>query len=762
MNLFRKKSIAQIQTDAAAGLSDHTGEGGGLRRTLSVFDLTLMGVAAIVGAGIFAMIGKASYNGGPAVSFLFVFTAIACAFSALCYAEFASRIPVAGSAYTYSYASLGELAAWIIGWDLIVEYAIGNIAVAISWSDYFTNMLKGLRFPSLGINGIQVPAFLTMDYLSASRGFAGGKDAVEQALSQGYLMDALSKMNSDQLSNISSSLTPPIIEAYQAWTNAPMLGSLRVIVDFPALMITLLITALVFIGIRESKWAGNVMTILKIGVILLVIFLGLSYVHPENWSPFAPNGVTGVLKGVSAVFFAYIGFDALSTTAEECNNPRRDLPIAMILSLVICTILYIALALVLTGMVSYTKLDVGDPLAFVFGPEGANIPWVAGLIAVSAVIALATVFLVFQIGQPRLWMAMSRDGLLPKIFSSIHPKFKTPWFATIITGLVVAIPALFMNLTEVTDLASIGTLFAFVVVCAGVLFKEKEFAQDGKRFVPYINAQFILPVILIFCLFFLVYFSGISALNDKAKSTDLRISAKDLSEISEDDKYSPFDLSNLAKGEVYSEGMGIFGNLFSVNTVDETKKIKFVLPKKEKIITTSKEKVFIVEANGEKELLFSPDTAKAETEKSYFMIFTPFVNEEKTTTPSQNPPITIVTEEKTKTEDGKTTTTVTAVNATTTVTAVKVVEPWPSAFSHKIPVLIFIIIMVVLLVASFVKKLSLIPVLGVLSCLYLMTELGVTNWMRFGVWLILGLVIYFLYGRRHSNLNKSQEVVADT
>ncbi len=750
-SLFRKKSIAQIQADAAAGLSDHAhegtgGEGGGLRRTLGVFDLTLMGIAAIVGAGIFAMIGKASYNGGPAVAFLFVFTAIACAFSALCYAEFASRIPVAGSAYTYSYASLGELVAWIIGWDLIVEYAIGNIAVAISWSDYFTNMLKGIQLPSLGINGIHIPDFLTMDYLSASRGFADGKDAVEQALSQGYLIDAMGKMNSDQLSNISSSLSPSSIEAYQAWTHAPMIGGLRVIVDFPALLITLVITALVFIGIRESKWAGNVMTILKIGIILLVIFLGLSYVHPGNWSPFAPNGVAGVMKGVSAVFFAYIGFDALSTTAEECNNPRRDLPIAMISSLVICTILYIALTLVLTGMVSYTKLDVGDPLAFVFGPEGANIPWVAGLIAVSAVIALATVFLVFQIGQPRLWMAMSRDGLLPRIFSSIHPKFHTPWFATIITGLVVAIPALFMNLTEVTDLASIGTLFAFVVVCAGVLFKEKEFAQDGRRFVPYINSQFILPVMLVLGLFLLFYFSGISALNDKTKNPDLRISSKDLSEVSEDDKYSAFDLSNLTKGEVYSEGLSFFKSPFSVNTVNETKKIKFVLPKKERTITTSKDKIILVEPTGERELTFTPDTAKAESESKYFMGFTPFVNEESITSTNQNPPTVIAA------DDG---------NATATISSQKVTEPWLSAFSHKIPVLFFIVIMILLLILSFVKKLSLIPVLGVLSCLYLMTELGVTNWMRFGVWLIVGLVIYFLYGRRHSNLNKTPQVAVE-
>lgn len=744
-SLFRKKSIEQIQADAAAGLSDAEHGGSGLRRTLGLTDLTLMGIAAIVGAGIFAMIGKASYNGGPAVAFLFVFTAIACAFSALCYAEFASRIPVAGSAYTYSYASLGELVAWIIGWDLIVEYAIGNIAIAISWSDYFTNMLRGIKIESLGINGINVPNFLTMDYVSASRGFADGKDAVEQALSQGYVMDALSRMNSDQLSNVSSSLSPSLIEAYQAWTNAPMIGGWRIIVDLPALMITLLITALVYVGIRESKWAGNVMTVLKIGIILLVIFLGLNYVTTDNWSPFAPNGVTGVLKGVSAVFFAYIGFDALSTTAEECKNPRRDLPLAMILSLVICTILYISLALVLTGMVSYTKLDVGDPLAFVFGPEGANLPWVAGIIAVSAVIALATVFLVFQIGQPRLWMAMSRDGLLPRIFSSIHPKFKTPWFATIITGLVVAIPALFMNLTEVTDLASIGTLFAFVVVCAGVLFKDKEFGRE-KRFVPYINAQFILPVIFIVGLFLLIYFNGVSALNDKAKKPDLRISATDLSEISEDDKYSPLDFANLTNGAVYSEGINVLTGTFSVSTVNEEKKIRFILPKKEKTITTSKDKIFIVDANGEKELAFAPDTASAETELKHFLWITPFVSEEKVTMKDLNP-ATII-----ETKDGP---------ASTTVKVEKVTEPWLGAFSHKIPILFFIIIFLSLLIASFVKKLSLIPVLGVLSCLYLMTELGVTNWTRFGAWLLVGLLIYFLYGRKNSNLHNA-EIAAES
>lgn len=593
-SLFRTKSIAQIQADAAAGFHDHDPQqtdpenAHALRRTLGVFDLTLMGIAAIIGAGIFAMIGKASYNGGPAVALLFVFTAFACGFSALCYAEFASRIPVAGSAYTYAYASMGEFIAWIIGWDLIVEYAIGNIAVAISWSDYFTGLLKGY--------GIDIPLHFTMDFLTARRGFA----AVNEAVAGGATVEALTAGCSATGAAVSCSQ----VDAYLAWLNAPKLGGMSIVADLPALLIVVVITALVFIGIRESKFASTTLTILKVAIILLVIFLGLNYVNPANWSPFAPNGVEGVLKGVSAVFFAYIGFDALSTTAEECKDPRRDLPRAIILSLVICTILYIAIALTLTGMVSYKLLDVGDPLAFVFGPEGANLPWVAGIIAVSAVIALATVFLVFQIGQPRIWMAMSRDGLLPKIFSSIHPKFKTPWFATIITGIVVAIPALFMNLTEVTDLASIGTLFAFVVVCAGVLFKDAEFKESGTRYVPYINAQIFLPIIL----------------------------------------------------------AAVFGVVYYYN----------------------------------------PN----------------FVSDFLTLTPAEG-------------------------------------ESMLGAFSHKIPGIMFLIVAAALLFFSLTKKLSLIPTLGLLSCLYLMTELGITNWIRFGLWLLAGLIIYFLYGYRNSKLNSS-------
>lgn len=615
-NLFRKKSIEQIKTDAAAGFIEHdvsdavaqiegeadskveAGEGH-LRRNLGLFDLTMLGIAAIVGAGIFAMVGNASHDAGPAVIFLFIFSAIACGFAALCYAEFASRIPIAGSAYTYTYASMGELVAWIIGWDLIVEYAIGNIAVAISWSDYFTGLLRSY--------GINIPAYLTMDFLSASRKFEEGEKAVSAAIANGNTLESLRNMSGDSLAQINASLTPPLVEAYEAWKTAPKLfGDMPIVLDLPALGMVLLITALVYIGIRESKVTANIMTILKVAVILLVIVVGATYVKTENWSPFAPNGLQGVLGGIAGVFFAYIGFDALATTAEEAKDPHRDLPKAMILSLVICTALYVVLALVLTGMVSYSVLNVGDPLAFVFGKEGANLPWMEGIVAISAVIAIGTVFLVFQIGQPRLWMAMSRDGLLPKIFSSIHPKFQTPWFATIVTGFVVAIPALFMNLEEVTDLAVIGTLFAFVLVCAGVLIKDKEF-QDDKRFVPYINSKyFLLPLLLIVVA--IVYY------------------------------FNPH----------------FIGDYFS-------------------LVPTEKEGTVF----------------------------------------------------------------------------------W--AFMHKIPMVAYVVMCLFLIVFSFTKNLSLIPVLGLLSCGYLMTELGIMNWIRFGVWLLVGLVIYFLYGYKNSKLNKVTE-----
>jgi basic amino acid/polyamine antiporter, APA family len=461
-DIRRRKTIASA---LASVQSDADSAHGGLQKNLGVVDLTAMGIAAIIGAGIFSTIGVASANGGPAVTLLFVFTAFACGFSALCYAQFASTLPISGSAYTYTYTTFGELLAWIVGWNLLWEYAIGNIAVAISWSDYFTGLLDGL--------GLYMPRWMTLDYFSASKATA--------------LIQGLQAAGKD--------VSPSLITAAEAWNTAPMIGGLRIIADFPTLIISLLVTWLVYRGIKESRNASNGLVIFKLLVILMVIVVGIFYVQPANWSPFAPNGVKGVLAGISAVFFAYIGFDAISTTAEECKNPQRDLPRSMFYSLVICTILYVLIALILTGMVKYDTLNgQGDPLAFVFRQNNLN--FISGIIAVSAVVATASVFLVFQLGQPRIWMAMSRDGLLPARFAKIHPKFKTPSFSTILTGAIVAIPALFLNLNEVADLTSLGTLFAFAIVCAGIIIMDETGTTAQAKFkVTYINGRYWLPVV---------------------------------------------------------------------------------------------------------------------------------------------------------------------------------------------------------------------------------------------------------------------------
>ncbi|MBK7560596.1 MAG: amino acid permease [Chitinophagaceae bacterium] len=546
--LFRKKSISNILREAEAGTGD--GHSLGLKKVLGLRDLTFFGVAAIIGAGIFSGIGSAAASGGPGVVFLYVFTAIACGFAALCYAEFASTVPVSGSAYTYSYVAFGEIFAWIIGWDLLMEYAIGNIAVAISWSDYFTNLMTKA--------GLHIPDWLTMDYVSAKRGFVDGL--------------------TDQAS---------------AWSNAPQLFGFRIIMDLPALMIVALITYIVFRGIKESRSASNLMVIIKLCVIFFVIVLGAYYVNTDNWSPFTPTGFGGIMKGVSAVFFAYIGFDAISTTAEECKNPQRDLPKAMIYSLLICTVVYVLLALVLTGMVHYSTLNVGDPLAMVFDARGMK--FIGGIVAISAIIATASVLLVFQLGQPRIWMSMSRDGLLPKIFSRIHPKYGTPSFSTILTGFVVAIPALFLNLNEVLSLTSIGTLFAFVMVCGGILvLQQRKDRPESKFKVPYINAQFIYPAMVIVAVILIV-----------------------------------------------------------INVPSHFQKD-----------------------------IFTKDT-------------------------------------------------------------------WPMAA--------FWLIAILLAVFAFTRKLSLLPILGMISCFYLMAQETHKVWMRFLIWLVIGLAIYFLYSYTHSKLAKKKE-----
>jgi amino acid transporter len=472
-SLFRKKSIAKINADAATGLAD--GHGSGLKKVLGVKDLTYMGIAAVIGAGIFSTIGTAAFNGGPGISLLFVITAITCGFSALCYAEFASRVPIAGSAYTYAYVSFGEVVAWIIGWALILEYAIGNIVVAISWSGYFNNLLEGFH--------IYLPGWLATNTANAQSGY----DEAVKAMAGGATLESLGRHART---------------GYDAIVNAPVIAGIKFIINIPAFVIVMLITALAYVGIQESKKTTNYMVIFKILVIIFVIVMGFFYVDTANWDPFLPNGFTGVLAGVSAVFYAYIGFDAISTTAEECKNPQRDLPRGMIYSLIICTVLYILIALVLTGMVNYSELKVDDPLAYVF--QKLHLNKIGYLISVSAVVATTSVLLVFQLGQPRIWMSMSRDGLLPKKFAQVHPKFGTPSFATIVTGCLVGIPSLFVSSSTMTDLTSIGTLFAFVLVCFGVLVLPRMAKEAGSTAfrLPYINGQFIIPAIVAVFVYF--------------------------------------------------------------------------------------------------------------------------------------------------------------------------------------------------------------------------------------------------------------------
>jgi len=575
-SLFRRKNISSILAEG----SDESHASGGLHRVLTVKDLTFFGIAAILGAGSFSSLGYAVFHGGPGVILLFIITGIACAFTALCYSEFASRIPVAGSAYTYAYASFGELFAWVIGWALIMEYSIGNIYVAYSWSDYFTSLLGKLH--------IHLPEYLSTSYMEA-------KHAVERG-----------STNQEELA---------------AWNNAPVVGGLRMILDLPALVINFLITYLVYRGIKESRNFSNIMVILKIAVVGLIIIVGgyliFSNGLTSNWAPandegvksFMPNGFSGVMMAVASVFFAYIGFDAVSVLAEESKNPQRDLPRGMIYSLVICTVIYILLTLVLTGAVNYRNFDsVGDPLAFIFEPQNLNIGWMQLLVAVIAVVAMTSVLLVFQMGQPRIWMSMSRDGLMPPVFQKIHPKFKTPSFATVITGLVVGVPILFTDKTFVLDFTSIATLFAFVLVCGGVLLIPSKEKIPGRFHLPYINGRFIFPLIILGSMLLLQSFS-------KSYFTDL----------------FNFDFS---ANEDYQSG-----------------------------------------------------------NKSFMDLATP-----------------------------------------------------------NISLIIFWISAVLLSLFAFIKRYSLIPLMGVITCMYLLTGMSKSNWVWFIGWLALGAVIYFLYGYKKSKL----------
>ena len=632
-NFFVKKPLSQLLGEAAA-----QGEGT-LKRTLGAWNLVALGIGAIIGAGLFVRTASAAAgNAGSAVTMSFIVAAIGCAFAGLCYAEFAAMIPIAGSAYTYAYTTMGELVAWVIGWALIMEYAIGNITVAISWSDYFTSFVNSVS------PNFQVPQWMTMDYFSAYHGF----NEAELLLRSGKTFE-----------NIAETTQQP----YFAWKSSPQILGFHVVLDLPALFIIVLITMLVYRGMKESRNASNIMVAIKLAVVFLVIIVGSFYVQPSNWNPFMPNGVPGVLKGVSAVFFAYIGFDAISTTAEECENPQRDLPRGMMWAIIICTILYVAIALVLTGMVKYDLLAVGDPLAFVF--QKYNMPWMSGVIGFSAIFAMASVLLVFQLGQPRIWMAISRDGLLPKAFSKIHPKYKTPSFATIVTGFVVAIPALFLNLTMVTDLCSIGTLFAFVLVCGGVLMLQNKDIPRGKFKTPYLNAKYIMPIL----------FCGSIALLWQYSNESFRAFVFNTPKQIEQNEFIP----SLAPNEID----------IVKGTVLKSDSIGFV--------------------------------------KQYndLELYVTKIDEAQYTKLLSETPISVVK----KTTSG-----------------------W-SLFKHKLPFWFFLITSLVLSVLAFQKNLSLIPILGVLSCLYLMSQIELKNWIGFAIWLVIGLVIYLGYGIKNSKLN---------
>ncbi len=529
-SLFRKKSL---------GSNEHNGTTN-LNKTLSVWDLSLMGIAAIIGAGIFSTIGKAAFEGGPGIIFLIIFICITCLFCAMCYAEFASRVQNAGSAYSYIYATLGELPAWVIGWALILEYSFSNSVLAIAWSSYFSNVLSAFS--------ITLPEWMQTNYFSAT--------------------DAL-------------------------YAACPHFLGVPIILNLSAFSFNAFLTFIALIGIKEAKWTSHITVTIKLLTIFLVIVVGSFYVDTSHWSPLFPNQMKGVLAGTSAIFFAFFGFDSISTMAEESKNPQRDLPRSMIFSLLFCALVYIMITLVITGIANYKNLNVEDPIAYIF--ESLNMNQISFIVSVSALFVITSAFIVFQIAQPRVWLSMGRDGLLSPKFAQVHPKYKTPVFGTIITGLMVGVPALFLDMAAVTDLSSIGTLFTFILVCGGVFFLPKKEAKSGQFSIPYWNGKYFLPLIAVAVLF--LFFDD----------------------------------------------------------------IKTIL--------------------------------------------------------------------------------------------------WTNPSIQHFPQYVFMLLFVIILIVTHLKNLSLIPLCGVLCCLFLMTELGLGNWIAFFVWLSLGLLVYFFYGRKNSRLNTTQKEI---
>ena len=457
--LFRRKSISELLPEGA-----HT-----LKRVLGAGDLIMLAIGAVIGAGIFSSIGTAAagevlpsgevvrYGAGPALIFSFILLGIVCGLAALCYAELAAMIPQAGSAYAYSYATLGELIAWIIGWDLILEYAVGNIAVAIAWSGYFMSLLSGF--------GLSLPPWLTHGYRTALL----SSDAAVHGLLQ----------------------------------TAPRIAGVPILVNIPAALIVMAVTWLLYIGVRESARANNVMVVVKLLVLGFFVVLGGMHIDPANYKPFAPNGWAGIHQGAAIVFFAYIGFDAISTAAEETKNPQRNMPIGILAGLAICTLIYVIVGIVATGLVPYQQLKAADPLAKAL--EVAGMPTASWIVSFGAVVSLTAVLLVFQYGQPRIFLAMARDGLLPAWASKIHPKYRTPHVTTVVTGIVVAAGSLVMDENEIYDLTNIGTLSAFAIVCLGVLVLRY---KDPDRPRPF-RVAFVWPVAVVGALACLYTMSGL-------------------------------------------------------------------------------------------------------------------------------------------------------------------------------------------------------------------------------------------------------------
>ncbi|MCX5786162.1 MAG: amino acid permease [Elusimicrobia bacterium] len=472
-NLFKVKSVDEIMAES----HEH---GHKLVRVLGAFDVTMIGIGAIIGAGIFAMVGEAAvgassgYPAGPALIISFILTAIACGFTALCYAELSAMVPISGSAYTYAYATMGELVAWIIGWDLIIEYAIGNVAVAISWAGYFNDFLNSAF-------GINMPLWLRIDY----RTFFAKSAALSAAVKSG----------NPALAETLKMFDPSLI---------PHVFGIPIIFNLPAALIVFALTALLVIGIKKSTRFNDFLVIIKLAVLALFVGVGFYYFNIHNWTPFAPGGWKGIQVGAATIFFAYIGFDAVSTVAEETRDPKRDMPIGIIGSLIICTLVYILVTVALTGMMPFMELKnkIAEPLIAGLDYNHAA-RWIIVIVSLGSVVAHTAVLLVFQMGQPRIFFSMSRDGLLPPYFATIHKKFKTPYITTIWTGVIVGVLSAFCNIDEMANLCNIGTLFAFVLVCAGVIILR---IKDPHRVRPFrAPGGLVTPILGIgFCLFLML------------------------------------------------------------------------------------------------------------------------------------------------------------------------------------------------------------------------------------------------------------------